>query len=136
VVDNVKVAPAVWNPKELISQLMLESQYDGGDSAATTARLLREHSLVAAESIAHLAAHAHNERVRMQAAQYIVDRVLNSALDHDLRLRQEQVAMVGQALASVVRGLGHRFDFDPESIEVKTLAHEALHAIAAKSGDG
>jgi hypothetical protein len=130
--DSPKVAKRNWNPEEQLDELMLEFQFDQGDAAATTARLLREHALVAAESIAHLSAHAGNERVRLQASVFIVERVLESRLDNDLKLQQSQIALIGQALTATIRGLGLRFDFDPDSPVVKSIAHEALSALAGK----
>jgi hypothetical protein len=109
---------------------MLEFTYDDGDSAAVVSRLLREHALIAAESVAHLSVHARNERVRMQAATYIIDKVLSGRLDADIKLAQAQVGIVGQALTGVVRALGLRFGFDPDDPAVKAVAQETLVSLA------
>jgi hypothetical protein len=129
--DNARVANKSWDPEAQLNDLMLEMQFDDGNAAASSARMLREHALQAASSIAHLSAHAGNERVRMQASAYILDKVLNDSLDHDHRLHQELVTMVGSALASVVRALGVRYNFDPDSPEVKSIAHECMVALAS-----
>jgi hypothetical protein len=134
--DTPRVAKKEWNPEAQLEDLMLESQFDAGDAAATTARLLREHALVAAESIAHLSAHAHNERVRLQAAQYIVERVLDSALDHDIVMQRAQIKLIGQAMQGVVRALGMRYQFDPDAPEVKMIAQETMLALAASTEKG
>lgn len=129
--DTPRVADKQWNPEAMLDELMLEAQYDGGDAAASVSRRLREHALVAAESIAHLASHAGNERVRFQASQYIVEKVLEGSFDADRRLEQAQIQLFGQALAMVVRSLGLKFNFDPDAPEVKTIAHETLLELAS-----
>ena len=106
--------------------MVFEAQMDGGDAGAATSRILREHAILAAQSIAHLAAYAQTERIRLQASQYIVDRVLGSGLDLDIRLQQEQTRIVGQALYAAVRALGLRYGFDPDDPAVRTLAHDTL----------
>lgn len=128
--DTQIVAKREWNPEAQLEELMLEVKFDDGNAQASVARRLRQHAMTAAESIAHLAAYANNERVRLQAASYIVDRVLTDKLGHDLELQQEMIAMVGQALNGVVRQLGLRYDFDPDSTEVRTIAFEAMMALA------
>jgi len=135
--DAPRVPTRDWNPEKMINELMLESQFDGGDAAASASRLLREHALVAAQSIAHLAAYGHNERVRFQAASYIVDRVLGGRLEDDIKLQQAQIKLVGQTLSSVVRALGMKFNFDPDAQEVRVVTNEAIMAVSrAVDGSG
>jgi hypothetical protein len=129
--DNVRIARKDWNPEARLDSLMLEVQFEGGDSAGATARMLREHALIAAESIAHLSVHSRNETVRLKAATYIVDRVLASSVSHDIQIAKEQVTLVGQALAGVVRHLGMKYNFDPDSAEVRAIAHETMLQLAA-----
>jgi hypothetical protein len=131
--DVPRVAEQEWNPKERLADLMMEAKFDDGDAAASVARLLREHSLIAAESLCHLSAYACNERVRFQASTYILDRVLGGNAEHDIKLRTEAVSVVGQVLHGMVRNLGMHYGFDPNSIEVRTIAHDAILALAGKS---
>jgi len=131
--DEARVPEAIWNPREALQSLVFEAQMDGGDAAAATARILREHAILAVQSIAHLAAYAQTERVRLQASQYIVDRVLDEGLDADVKLQQQQVRMIGQALYAAVRALGLRFGFDPDAPEVRALAHETIITLASST---
>src|ERR1700747_428235 len=131
--DHPRVSSKVWDPEAKLADLMLEAQVDDFDAAASVSRLLRENALVAAESIAHPSAHAHNERVRFQASQYIIDRVLGGGFEADLKLQQLQINLVGKALYSVVRALGLRFDFDPDDPVVKGIAQETMLMLAESS---
>jgi hypothetical protein len=129
--DEARVPEERWNPRAALESLVFETQMDGGDAGAATSRILREHAVLAAQSIAHLAAYAQTERIRLQASQYIVDRVLGSGLDLDIRLQQEQTRQVGQALYSAVRALGLRYGFDPDDPHVRALAHDTLIELTA-----
>jgi hypothetical protein len=124
--DTPRVPQERWNPKEALQGLVFEAQMDGGDAGAATSRILREHAILAAQSICHLSAYAQTERIRLQASQYIVDRVLGSELDLDLRLAREQARQVGQAMYATIRALGLRYNFDPESPEARAVAHDTL----------
>ena len=128
--DETRVPAAEWNPREALQSLVFESQMDGGDAAAATSRILREHAILAAQSICHLAAYASTERIRMQASVYIVDRVLGSGLDLDIKLQAEQTRQVGQALYATVRALGLRYGFDAEDPMVREVTRETILAIA------
>jgi len=134
--DNIRVAKRDWKPEELLEELKLELQFDSNDAASATARLLRETALPAAQSIAHLALYAGNERVRFQSAQFVVDRTLNMAFDHDLKLQQAQIALVGQVMHGVIRALGLKFGFDPDSPEVKQVAYEKILELASSTTEG
>lgn len=120
-----------WNPKAQLEALMFEAQMDGGDTTAATSRILREHALIAAQSICHLSAYASTERIRLQASQYIVDRVLNREAELDLQIQKEQTRAVGQALYATLRTLGLRYGFDVDDPEVRSLAHDTLVQVAA-----
>jgi hypothetical protein len=124
--DEARVPEQKWNPKEQLQALVFESQMDNGDATASTARILREHAILAAQSIAHLSAYAQTERIRLAASQYIVDRVLGAGLDADIKLQHEQMRMVGQALYALIRGLGMRYGFDPEGPDARELARTTL----------
>jgi hypothetical protein len=131
--DEPRVPQRDWDPKSALEGLIFEAQLDGGDSPAATSRILREHALIAAQSICHLAAYASTERVRLQAAEWIVERVLEERLDQDIRLAAEQQKLVGQALYGAVRALGLQFGFDPEDQMVRTVTRDAILAVATES---
>lgn len=133
--DAQRVPKQEWKPREMLDELLLEAQFDGGDAAAATSRLLREHALAAASSIAHLAVYGGNERVRLMAAEYIVDKVLQGGLNEDVKLFQEQQQLVGQALFLVVKALGQHFGFDPQDPVVKGIAHKSLITIGEGKED-
>jgi hypothetical protein len=132
--DDVKVPQETWNPRADLQQLVFESQLDGGDAAAASSRLLREHALLATQSICHLSAYSMVEKVRLEASKYIVDRVLSQSADHDVQIRQAQAQMVGQAMFMAIRSLGLRFGFDPDSPEVKALTREAITELVVTEG--
>jgi hypothetical protein len=134
--DEVKVPAEAWNPKAQLEGLMFEAQLDAGDAAAATARILREHALLAAQSICHLAAYAQTERVRLEAARYVVDATLKTGLDQDIRLQQSQTKLVGQALYAAVRALGLRYGFDPDASDVRELAHDTILTLAVQHLEG
>jgi hypothetical protein len=113
-----------------LDSLVFEAQLDGGDAAAATSRILREHALLAAQSICHLSAYSQNDRIRLDASRYIVDTTLEAGLDADIRLQREQTKIVGQALFSAVRALGLRYGFDPNAPDVRALAHDTLLELA------
>jgi hypothetical protein len=129
--DAPRIAKKNWDPDSMLDEIMLESQYDQHDAAASVARRLREHGMIAAESMAHLATHAGNEKVRMDASKYIIEKVLTGGFDHDRRLEEAQKQIMGQAMYALVRALGLEFNFDPESTKVKAIAHETILAVAA-----
>lgn len=128
--DDVRVPEEQWDPRAALDSLVFEAQLDGGDAAAATSRILREHALIAAQSICHLAAYSQNDRIRFDASRYIVETTLVNGLDADVKLQQAQTKMVGQALFSTVRSLGLRYGFDPNSADVRQLARETLLELA------
>jgi hypothetical protein len=126
----VRVPDPNWDPMAALQTLVLESALDDHDARATTARLLREHALISAASISHLAVHATSERVRLTAAQYVVDRALQQTPDAEpTYIRDEQVRQVGNAIQSVVRTLSHRYGFDAQGADVLATVHTALSGI-------
>lgn len=133
--DTPRVPTQEWNPQALLADLMLDSQFDNHDAAATVSRILREHGAVAAQSIAHLAVYAGNERVRLQAAQYIVDRTLTEGLDADIQLLQAQQALVGQALFATLRVLGLEYNFSIEDPRVRHLVNKTLISISERGSN-
>jgi hypothetical protein len=132
--DTPRVPDQQWNPQQQLQELMLESQFDDHDAAATTARILREYGAVAAYSIGYLATYGGNERVRLQAATYIMDRIQNDGLDADIRLLQEQQKLVGQSLFAAIRALGQEFGFTTDDIKVRAIVHRTLISVSEKGG--
>lgn len=71
-----------WDPDQALRDLAAESQLmQDVDFETTAKRLLQENLVPAVLAIAHLAVHSPNERIRLQAAQYIADRVLGRITD-------------------------------------------------------
>lgn len=134
--DETRVPSKEWDPEAALQSLAFEAQMESGDAAAASARLLREHAIMATQSICHLAAFAINERMRFEAARYVVDKVLESSLDHDIRLQRSQTKLVGQALYAAVRALGLRYGFDPDSSDVREVAHDTILALALEQEQG
>jgi hypothetical protein len=128
--ETVRVPDAHWNPQAALQDLVLESALDDHDQRAATSRILREHALISAASICHLAVHAQSERTRLQAAQFVVTNALHHSNtysnDYDVRLRQEQVQFIGNALSQAVRNLGLRYGFDPNDPQVRQITYSAL----------
>ena len=62
-----------WDPKEALRSLTTEKMMDE-EPEDTARRLFKENLPLAATSIVHLAVHCGNEKTRLTAAQYIIDR--------------------------------------------------------------
>jgi hypothetical protein len=132
-VDTPKIPQKEWNPQAQLAELLLESQFDDHDAAATVSRMMREYAAVAAQSLAHLAVHSTNERVRFQAATYIVDRVLDGGIDWDIKLAEAQMKIFGQALFSAIRELGKEHGFSVEDAPVRSIVAKALIDVSEKA---
>ena len=132
---TVRVPNPEWDPQVALQSLVLESHFDDGDQVAATARLLREHALMAAQSVAQLSCYAESERVRMQASTYIIDKVMAAELNHDLNLKRDQVQVVGQALFAAVRALGLRHGFRHDDAATRAIVQDALLTLAAPQSD-
>jgi hypothetical protein len=66
-----------WNPEDAIAQLQLECDaLDIGNPVDTARSILADASTKAAASIAHLAVHSRDEKVRLSAARYILDKTI------------------------------------------------------------
>ena len=128
---TVRVPNPEWDPQVALQSLVLESHFDDGDQVQATARLLREHALMAAQSVAQLSCYAESERVRMQASTYIIDKVMAAELNHDLNLKRDQVQVVGQALYAAVRALGLRHGFRHDDAATRSIVQDALLTLAA-----
>lgn len=66
-----------WDPDAAAASLSMESTVHAGETPEDLAeRLLREGLPSAVMSVTHLAVHSTNERTRLAAAQYVIDRNL------------------------------------------------------------
>jgi hypothetical protein len=72
-----------WNPDQAINDLTAERDLDGGNDLVASERIFSENAIPAALSIAHMAIHSGNERIRLEAAKYVVDRNLGRIGDAD-----------------------------------------------------
>jgi hypothetical protein len=63
-----------WNPEEALRSLVEERSVLGEDPEDTARRIFKENLPLAATSIVHIATQSDNEKTRLTAAQYIVDR--------------------------------------------------------------
>jgi hypothetical protein len=72
-----------WDPDQALADLVDESALDDGDHHAAAERIFREHATVAAKAICHMAVHCSNDRLRLDAAKYVVDRNLGRIGDTD-----------------------------------------------------
>jgi len=91
-----------WDPDKALADLETEVSLDDGDFVAATERIFKENAIVAAKSIVHLAVACTNERLRLDAAKYVVDRNLGRIGDTDPLQKQENDPFA-KFLASAVR---------------------------------
>lgn len=70
------MVPEEWNPEQVLLNCNLEAEMDERSSRQLAESKFEENAVHAAMSIIHLALHAKNEGKRLQAAQYVCDRVL------------------------------------------------------------
>jgi hypothetical protein len=74
--------PATWDPESALTSLVLEDHIeDEQDERRAADRIFRESLPMSAKSITHLAAFGTTERIRLQASQYVVDRVMGKIRD-------------------------------------------------------
>lgn len=67
-----------WDPTEALQRLVQEKELIGdGDPVPFASRIIRDSAPEAALSITHLAIHSLDERIRFQAARYILDSTMN-----------------------------------------------------------
>lgn len=75
---------STWNPEEAIALLKLESDaLDVGNPVESAGSILADAAPRAASSIAFLAVHSRDEKVRLQAAKYVIDATVNSRDGND-----------------------------------------------------
>lgn len=89
-----------WDPDTALNALTAERLLDDGDDVSAAERIFKENAVPAALSIAHLAVHSPNERIRLAAAQYVVDRNLGRIGDTD-PLKQAEKDPLFQFIKSV-----------------------------------
>lgn len=66
-----------WVPDDALENMIMEREYHPGETAPKTSkRLMEENAPVVAQSMIHLALHSQNERTRLDAGKYILDRVM------------------------------------------------------------
>lgn len=67
-----------WDPADALARLAQEKEVIGdGEPVATATRIIRDAAPEAALAMTHLAIHSVDERMRFQAARYILDSTLN-----------------------------------------------------------
>ena len=71
-----------WVTEEQVAALVMEREFKPAESEEELAtRIFREGLPVAAQAIAHLARHSKSEKMRFDAARYVVDRNLGRIVD-------------------------------------------------------
>jgi len=75
-----------WDPARALLELKQEQDALGADfnEAALTERRLRTHAPIAADTLVHLMQYSSSERIRLDAAKTIMDRVLGKVSDAGL----------------------------------------------------
>jgi hypothetical protein len=74
-IDNVPGQPE-WVPDDALANLKMERTVNPDeDDNSLTRRLFQQAAPLAAQAIIHVAVHGTNERTKLTAAQYVVDRV-------------------------------------------------------------
>jgi len=72
-----------WDPDERLQELTAERLLNDGDDLAGSERIFAENAIPAALAITHMAVFSDNERIRLEAAKYVVDRNLGRIGDTD-----------------------------------------------------
>lgn len=70
-----------WNAEEALKGLVFEAALNGESEQETAGRVFRENLPLAAQAIVHVARYASNERIRLDAAKYVVERNLGRLAD-------------------------------------------------------
>lgn len=66
-----------WVPEEALQNLTLERQFRPSETPEEMAeRILKENLPIAAQSVVQLAVHSKSERIRLDAARYVIERNL------------------------------------------------------------
>lgn len=117
-----------WLPDRAFENATMESNYRPDEPPEQTARrLLIENVAAIALSMVHLATHSQSERIRLNASQYVLERVFADTAGQGSAISQDdQVRLMGQVLTNVVKDLGH----DPKDTHVRERVRSALAAVS------
>lgn len=79
-----------WDPEAALRSLVTETQVmDGESPEQTMMRLFKENGPIAALSICQISQHSPNERLRLDASKYVMDRVLGRIGDADTTIESD-----------------------------------------------
>ena len=70
-----------WDAELALKSLVFEAEMHGESEQQTASRVFRENLPLAAQAICHVARYAPNERIRLDAAKYVVERNLGRLAD-------------------------------------------------------
>lgn len=70
---------AEWDPEKNFESLTHEVAINDGDYSKAAKRIFEESAPIAAQAITHLALYSVNEKIRLDASRYIIDRCLGRA---------------------------------------------------------
>lgn len=90
-----------WDPDAALESLKMEDDIHTTETNAVTAkRLLEENVPGAVLAIVHLSQNSHNERIRLDAAKYVTDRVLGKISDVNAAGVEDPFASIAEWLTS------------------------------------
>jgi hypothetical protein len=99
-----------WDAAEALDSLKMERSVNPSETEEEMARrILREASAAAAQSIVHIALNDPNSRVRLSAAQTVLDRTLGKIGD-EVPKEAEWVEMLQEAMAVATPHTSHSDD--------------------------
>jgi hypothetical protein len=101
-----------WNVDEAVQILKTQAVYDGysltvDDQQATNEvlkRILRESAPLAALAVAHLAVHSSSERMRFNAATWILDRNLGKITENPSTAEKDPFALLLEECVIAMKG--------------------------------
>jgi hypothetical protein len=71
-----------WDPEEAMQALQMEQAVNAHeDEVELTTRIFKENLPIAAQSVVHMAVHSTSERIRLDAARYVVERNLGKVTE-------------------------------------------------------
>lgn len=74
---------AEWDPDARLESLAQELDLHDGDQKVTAEAIFKENLALAAQSISHIALYSLNDKTRLDAAKYVVERNLGRIQDSD-----------------------------------------------------
>ena len=95
---------------------------DREDPTARAKRVLRESVDNVAMTVVQLALHGVSERIRLEAAKYVIERVFAMTNDPDVLTPNQQIKAVGGVLQRAIGQLG----LDGDDPQVRETFHRAL----------